>query len=574
MSKLGAAPVGIYADDGVTLLGVMDDAGSQLGLNKTYSTFSKFISDYLGNKLGIGNCSVLGNRATSFYYDGTTLRATDGRQAIRAVGGNASLNDVFYTGAKSTLSYSTHIAQNNILAIGIKVANYLFNESLNAPFSGSGTITTNLTVEASIEYPIGGTRQRITFNAANQGVIAPGTDLDSDLIVLTNLIPAGAKFRIWEMHLVTGTDSVMVNRNCYLPDGGDNLVYRTTTPGNFGATNVVTGTFAGATIDGGSYGQQGIRPACIFGITDIPLPAVAAIGDSRVYGTFEEPDSSRFLGSIERMMGSLLTTQGFGVGGETGAQFVSANGAKRRATINKYFTHAVCDYGVNDIYQSGILTTTALAAMLNNIANALPSIQIYACTIRPVTSSTDGWITATNQSLSNAGGVNTAAISNAARIAFNWMLRTGGTGKGAISAPVPGGLPGVYDYFDLANDVECNSAGALTQDGGFWLPLTASLTCSCTSNTITLSANPNNYDLTGSIVVSSPGSTGNSSRVLYQDSVNPLVWYIDGRLASYTWASGVTVFNNSTSDGLHELPGSNRLHSPASNAKFPLYAFT
>ena len=567
----------------------MPPYGNGVGLIKVYNNFAAFINDYLAGKLTVGSYAVLGNRMVLFYYDGAMLRANDGRQAVRAVGGNASLPDQFYAGAHSTLSYSTHVAQGNILALGVSVANFLFNESWGtsvtnptnptAPFAGSNTITGPITVEQAVEYPIGVvTRQRLTFNGgASQAAIAAGTRVDSDLTPLTTMIPSGSKFRIWHLRVTNGIDSVAVDRNCYFSDTGENLVYQNTTPGNFGATNVVTGTLAAATATGSYYGNQGVRPACIFGITDAPMPAVAAIGDSRVYGTYEEPDQSRFLGSIERMIGSILTTQRFGRGGETGANFVSATGSLRRAIINKYFTHAVCDYGVNDVYGGGIVTTVAMAAMLNNIAQSIPNVQMYACTIRPVTSSSDGWITASGQQLglaSESGGGYTAAQCNSARIAFNWMLRTAGAGKGAISASVPGGLAGVYDYFDLANDVECNGAGVLTQDGGLWNPITATLlTCVCVSNTVTLSTAAT-IDLTGALVVSSPGSTGNGARFLSQSTTNPLVWYIDGAFAVFSWASGTVVINNSTQDGLHELPGSNRLHNPAGGAKFPLYAFT
>ena len=128
-----------------------------------------------------------------------------------------------------------------------------------------------------------------------------------------------------------------------------------------------------------------------------------------------------------------------------------------------------------------------------------------------------------------------------------------------MATPASGGIPGSYGYFDLANDVECNASGVLTQDGGRWLPMVISVATSCTNNVMTLASSVS-FNLTGAVVLSGPTGVTVGQHVQYQDASNPLLWHLDGNGFS-NWSSGTVVFSNNTLDGIHELPGVNRSHS-------------
>ena len=565
----------LIADSGYGALIECQYAGAQLIGNGVFSSLSNLIAAQEAGVLPVSGGYGYRVGSAAYMYDGNKLFASDGFQLIRAVGDNASLPDSFYSGAKSTLSYSTHTAHNNILMLGVSVANYLFNESLSAPRTGSGSINGAITVEQAVEYPIGvTTRQRLTFDGQDSVTVAAGVRVDSDLVALTTMIPAGAKYRIWHKRIAYNSggtwDSVAVDSLCYPVDGGDNLVYQNANPGNFGATTVATGTLSGATSDGGMYANQAVRPACIFGVTDIPAPAVALLGDSKTFGIAEEPDQTRYLGCTERMIGPMLTCQRFGVGGEYGSYFADPVAAPlRKSVINKYFTHAVSAYGYNDVfgnnitingttYNGRVTSSTAIAGILAGIAEQVPGLKLYHCTLRPSTTSTDGWITAANQTPAAPNNSGYAG-GEAGRLAWNWTVRSNGAGHGSVATPASGGIPGSYGYFDLANDVECNASGVLTQDGGRWLPMVISVATSCTNNVMTLASSVS-FNLTGAVVLSGPTGVTVGQHVQYQDASNPLLWHLDGNGFS-NWSSGTVVFSNNTLDGIHELPGVNRSHS-------------
>jgi len=444
MARLGAAPEGVYSDDGSTLLGLMGPNGVQYPFVTQYLNFLALSVAAAAGALQVGAYVVAG----SFYFwDGSNLRSTDGGKTIRLVSGSVSLPNANYTGATDCIGYTTHTAFGTITNLGIAVVSWYNNEVTYGGTSGS------LTVSAAIEYPIGGTRQRITFSGGNNGTCPAGGNLSSDLITLTTPIPNGAKYRIWQEH-VNPVDYVYVDQNCYPDDNGDLMVYNNS---GFGSYSVTNGTWAqiSALKSGNTPYGYAMRPAVIFGVTTSPQPAIAAIGDSRTVGKGDYADYSRLLGSSERGYGALVAVARYGLNGETGTYF-AASAPKRQALINQYFTHVACDYGINDIEIGGLTTVAQFQTMLSAIAATLPGLPFYPCTIRPHTiDTTTGYTNITGQTIANT-------TLNGYRVVFNNMLRTYGD-------QLSGAIPGMADFFELANDVEVNASNVLTQDGGYWM---------------------------------------------------------------------------------------------------------
>jgi lysophospholipase L1-like esterase len=112
-------------------------------------------------------------------------------------------------------------------------------------------------------------------------------------------------------------------------------------------------------------------------------------------------------------------------------------------------THVQVALGTNDIFNGR--TAVQLQGDLTTICRMirLRGQKPYLTTIVPRTTSSDNWLTATNQTLD---------ANESVRVAMNAWIR--GT---AISSGIADG------YIDVCRDVEVNASNVLTLDGGRWL---------------------------------------------------------------------------------------------------------
>ena len=352
----------------------------------------------------------------------------------------ASVPAFVTTSNSSAQTRTAHFARTNITTIGIGIPNWYVQARSTSSTPGETAIAGTLTATASIEYPAG-TFHQLTFSGAVQGAVSAGGTLLSDQISVT--IPKGALFFV-RMHLANSA-GIALNYYALAPAAGEPTTLGTSSYDVIDAgTNIADATMGG-TITPAS-GQSGITlfPVAIIGQTN--QPAICIHGDSRSVGlrasTFGDFDN----GNVAMRVGPRYAYINLGVPGETTAD---ANASyTRRLALTGYCTGDVIEYGINDIYISGASAATTLSnvqAMVNAISASYPSHPIVAETLGPVSTSTDGFATTTNQT--------TNASVNPARTAYNFDVRSGQ-------------LTGIVEFWDITPAIE--SGG--TAGSGVWLP--------------------------------------------------------------------------------------------------------
>ncbi|HLW90549.1 MAG TPA: SGNH/GDSL hydrolase family protein, partial [Roseiarcus sp.] len=324
-------------------------------------------------------------------------------------------------------SRSYHKAAVAVSALKIVVPNWYVS---NPGFVETAAPTT-ATIWAAIEYPAG-TFHQITFSGSASVTMSAGAQAISDWCNVS--IPAGAFFYI----RMFGSNSAGV-------------LYITSTVGGTNDENSGVGealqvapsglsnlTMTGSVPESNTY-QYGFRPLAILGMTS--KPSVLCIGDSRCYGVGDVSDATGDRGEICRSIGQKFAYCNFGVPADKAATFVASNSL--RLAFAQYATHIVSEYGVNDMYVLGHAATATLASLAQ--ARALfPGAPFFQSTISPVTSSTDGWATTTNQTANGNVGPNLAAVNDAIR-----------AGNGGITG-----------YFDIADQTMSARDSLLWSVGG------------------------------------------------------------------------------------------------------------
>jgi lysophospholipase L1-like esterase len=214
------------------------------------------------------------------------------------------------------------------------------------------------------------------------------------------------------------------------------------------------------TWDGKSNNGYAFGPICVLG--DTSVPAVGMVGDSIPSATWSSAsqdshgDGGYGAGFMDLALFKSYGVLNFGLIKlcESGSGFKNFNDGltSRRLAVLGLCDYVIVSIGTNDI--SNGVSLSNLEAYASAYFNALASmgVQVYACTITPRSSDSEGtgaygyWISAATQTPWN---------NDAIRTAFNNWLRT-----------VPAPLSGVYD---VASAVEVNSSNVLTQNGGLWL---------------------------------------------------------------------------------------------------------
>jgi lysophospholipase L1-like esterase len=318
-----------------------------------------------------------------------------------------------------------------VTALKIAIPNWYVNTTTGGETGFGGT----LTATASVEYPKG-TLTRITFNnGGTSGTTADFTTLWSDLTQLGFTIPAFTPFRLAiDMSNPVG----LANHNyAFACDRGrgDEFAYN-------GADNTMNTTVAGAGTTSAYY------PAAVLALSDRNVWAV--IGDSLSAGineTITDPCGGRgFAGRALAKFGPHLN---YGVPGDYAQWFVAGHARRLELIQAAGVTSMLNLYGSNDIYNGR--TSAQLIADRATIRGYLPGVNVYDGTVTPRTSSTDGWKTAANQTISNT-------TTNTQRTTFNAAVRAG--------------LSGSPGFVDIAAHVETSTTDEFgpVLDGGVLIP--------------------------------------------------------------------------------------------------------
>lgn len=325
-----------------------------------------------------------------------------------------------------------------------------------------------LTILASMEDPlnIGNVFCQLTFNGGQAStVLAYGGRVWSDPVDYD--APAGLTIPLRVN--VSGTAgstmpnmAVMTPQNLYVSNVGSAYGYNgadTSTYGNNYVTDGGAGTNQLATA-GRAWVVVEANPELytasgVFGqvVSTTPQPVVGIVGDSIAMGYADYGFGE--LGWIMRYLraNGVPSVNLSAVAETMQAASLPANYRIRRG-YEQFMTHAIVQYGINDVVTGGA-SLASLKSYAKIVYQGLVNrgIKVYASTLPPVTTSTDNWVTAGNQ---------TVKASEAVRTGWNDFLRSWTAGS---TDPILSLLSGV---FDAAKPVEVNASNVFTIDGGRW----------------------------------------------------------------------------------------------------------
>lgn len=344
---------------------------------------------------------------------------------------------------------------------------YLFTNWRLTP-SGETNGANNITIKAALE--ISGVANPIFFSGSRTKVLAPGESVWSDPMDLT--IPASTQGFIRTYVSVVAGQTWCISRAASVSNGEGSNYASSITPGIDDVDN--TGVIPGSGTSGYVYSASGCRalPA------SRSIASVLIVGDSIAVGAGEIAagtfgDANGYTGFIERGLGSSVHWQTDDRSSDTTANFLA--GVKRFSMFSgTSYTHAVCEYGTNDVYGSGL----TFAQSCQILTNAWTKLRLYVpkviqTTITPRTTSSDGWITTVNQTIVGAGTTNTV------RTQVNDWLRDNAPLDATTLVPVATGTVGalragtvghpLFKVWDTASLAETAlNSGIWNVGGGAW----------------------------------------------------------------------------------------------------------
>lgn len=198
-------------------------------------------------------------------------------------------------------------------------------------------------------------------------------------------------------------------------------------------------------------------------VTSGTVRSVAVLGDSIVAGigdTFSTPNA---VGYLYRALYGQRAFYLAALSGESAQRYL-LNGSKRKDFVGPAATYAICEYGINDLQGSRTLAQIKadLISIWTQIVTANSACKVFQTTITPKSSSTDAWVTTTNQTAD--------ATVHATRPALNAWIRAGAPMAGGVGvAPGTGGaiVAGsaghpLWDYLEVSDLVES------ARDSGIW----------------------------------------------------------------------------------------------------------
>ena len=345
----------------------------------------------------------------------------------------SSLPNNISTGFKSGNGQIPRVAASRITQPRLAFANWYQNSTVHEAGTG-GTAT----FSASIQYPISatpatGTWQAITWGGAATVTAADGaTTALSDPLTLTTPIPAGAAYLIrWHVEATaqiafynfTGLNTFIPNQLCEANATAGALADKT----------------SGGTIAAGTSANN-VFPVLIVDTTTRPSFYMGPT-DSRVFGLQDLMDASGHIGELARSIGGQYGYINAGCPSETLQGWLL--GYTRRSALAQYCSHVIGQNGIND--NAAGRTAAQVAADITTATAVFTGMgkTVQWTTLPPISTSTDGWATTANQTVSNF---------NAARTALNDILRSGQ-------------IAGLSGTIDIASVVESGL------NSGLWTPL-------------------------------------------------------------------------------------------------------
>ena len=424
-----------------------------------------------------------------------------------------SVPDITATANKQTFSRTYHVAADYITSIKLGYVGGICAATTETLPGAAATVRASIEMDGSVV--------RVNFSGATDGTIPIGGLVVSDEVTLPRPLRKGEGFyvRTWQssawgiMYNVARGSSL--NTLASLPTNGQFLTFGVTTPDLTGVTTLPT-----TNATNGTFG-----PALI--LSNSSNPALLVCGDSRTRGQNEiiagALNAYAGLGNLDRRLNKEFATLTVAISGETAANVAGSNWVFR-ALVVPYFTNAVIALGINDVTATTPAATIldSIYSFINGKLGGIPSI---VATIEPRTSSTDNYLTTTNQ---------TKHVNNGIRVTFNQYIRQG------LGYPIVG-------YIENADAVESG------RDSGLWKPAIRIATDGVmTSGSAVLTSATANFSLSDvgrHFVISGAGAAGvalltNVASYTSQTSVTLAV-------AASTTVSAATIDAPYTNDGIH-----------------------
>ena len=304
--------------------------------------------------------------------------------------------------SRQLMSRSMHQARGDIHSLQLIFARWYLTAGNEVSTAGDTLLT------AAIEYPVGQFTQ-VKWDGSTTGEFVCQT-LASDFTPI--YIPDGETFYVRSFQSASASLVWTLSRD---EENGEACT--------FGPSGVADQTMGG-TIQS-IPGFEIYRPLAVIAATD--RPSVAIIEDSRGYGVGDVLDSAGDKGNAQRSLSPYVAFTNLSRSGDQAAKFV-ANHDHRLVAAN-HCSDIFLHLGIND--NSVGRTEEQIIADLETIVGYFPGKRVWLGTIEPKTTSTDGWVSISGQTVDSA---------NAVRIAVNNAIRAG--------------LKGASGYFDIADVLE------------------------------------------------------------------------------------------------------------------------
>jgi lysophospholipase L1-like esterase len=314
-----------------------------------------------------------------------------------------------------------------------------------------------ITIRASVE--IGGVIYRLTFGGKIETVIDPGGMVVTDPLPLE--VAAGTK--IYSRTYVSGTTYFGNHVSFFGQNQGGWALGDLTAPG------------AAAIADAAGYTYT---PFAILGTPSAgkSVQQIIAAGDSIASGQGDASGFAGWTGSgtggfITRALHGLVGFINTAVPGDNCANYVANAGHFRRARFIGAATHAICEYGRNDLNLVPLATVQANLILAWKLF-ARRGVPVFQTTITPQTSSTDGFTTQAGQVADNAGGteVNRVTLNNWLRAGAPISSTTGqAVAVGTANAIVAGSPTHPLSVYSAASPViEVADLAESSRNSGKW----------------------------------------------------------------------------------------------------------
>lgn len=238
--------------------------------------------------------------------------------------------------------------------------------------------------------------------------------------------------------------------------------------------------------------------------------------------------------------------------------FITANNHKWSLQLMTYATTVLSSYGTNDF--NGNDTLANIKANTLTLANLVVTNgqKIIITTLTPYSTSTDGFITAANQTVTNS-------TNEIIRVGFNtWLRDTSSNGfvAQAIASGIPANMVAVWDKTVF---VEVNSSNVITLNGGLWISpkngiqhtgsITSVQSTSGFSDTASAIAGTGNYNFYKGMSVNMTSGNNNTKSypIWYWNNVAGLFYMFNAQGGTtFTIGDTYNVYNDcGTYEGLH-----------------------